>query len=39
MQILGLEELVFGVDEVASAAKFLVDYGLTAVDVSVVMLL
>ena len=34
MQILGLEELVFGVDEVASAAKFLVDYGLAAVDVS-----
>ena len=34
MKILGLETLVFGVDDVASAARFLTDYGLTPVDVS-----
>ncbi|CCD89385.1 putative glyoxalase (dioxygenase domain) [Bradyrhizobium sp. ORS 285] len=34
MKIVGLESLVFAVDDVRGAARFLVDYGLTAVDLS-----
>ncbi|CCE10722.1 putative glyoxalase (dioxygenase domain) [Bradyrhizobium sp. STM 3843] len=34
MKIVGLESLIFGVDDVRGAARFLVDYGLTPVDVS-----
>ncbi|CAL77471.1 putative glyoxalase (dioxygenase domain) [Bradyrhizobium sp. ORS 278] len=34
MKIFGLESLIFAVDDVRGAARFLVDYGLTAVDVS-----
>ncbi|WP_315752032.1 MULTISPECIES: VOC family protein [unclassified Bradyrhizobium] len=34
MKIVGLERLIFGVDDVRGAARFLVDYGLTPVDVS-----
>ena len=34
MKIVGLDSLIFGVDDVAGAARFLIDYGLTPVDVS-----
>ncbi|MGV7218020.1 hypothetical protein [Bradyrhizobium sp. UFLA05-112] len=29
MKIVGLDSLIFGVDDVAGAARFLTDYGLT----------
>ena len=34
MKIVGLDSLIFGVDDVPGAARFLIDYGLTPVDVS-----
>ena len=32
MNIVGLDELIFGVDDVADCGRYLVDYGLTAVE-------
>ncbi len=34
MKIVGLDSLIFGLDDVPGAARFLIDYGLTPVDVS-----
>ncbi|MBZ0163125.1 MAG: VOC family protein [Notoacmeibacter sp.] len=34
MKIVGLDNLIFGVDNVADSARFLADYGLTPVDVT-----
>ena len=34
MKIVGLDSLIFGVDDVRNTARFLADYGLTPVDVS-----
>jgi catechol 2,3-dioxygenase-like lactoylglutathione lyase family enzyme len=34
MKIIGLESLVFGVDDIAGASRFLIDYGLSPVGVS-----